>query len=244
MTSFGFRWDRSSRAVLGDALVWLGPNRCVAEVRPDEIVLTEPPARRERAGTAALLECGAVLSTIWTVVRVLGREPVVIFPRDPSRPDVVAVVRAGGARGPSSGEWARYAALRKLGEPGHGRPLRPVSLAVLGALAGDGFWPETDVRIVRPEWAPTLNQLGADVTGHSSLLITTPGDSRRHHVLAGAALHSTRLATVVRGFGSQVLPMPLPSSAERARYVAEALLPGLPQALLLIGLATAKRKKH
>jgi hypothetical protein len=37
--------------------------------------------------------------------------------------------------------------------------------------------------------------------------------------------------------------LPLLSSAERARYVAEALLPGLPQALLLIGLATAKREK-
>jgi CBS domain-containing protein len=48
----------------------------------------------------------------------------------------------------------------------------------------------------------------------------------------GAAPHSTRLAAAVRGFGSQVLP--LPSSAERARYVAESLL---------IGLAAAKRKK-
>ncbi|WIV53921.1 hypothetical protein [Amycolatopsis nalaikhensis] len=242
MTAQAFRWDRSSRSVLADGLVRLGPNRCVAEVRPDEVVLTEPPARRDRAA-AALLECGAALSTTWTVVRVLGREPVVAFPYDPDRSDVAAVVRVGGARGPSSGEWARYAALRKLGEPGHGKPLRPVSLAVLGAVSGDGFWPETDVRIVRPDWAPTLKQFGADVTGHSSLLVTTPGDSRRHHVLAGAALHSARLATAVRGFASQVLPLPRLAPAERARYVEDGLLPGLPQALLLIGLATPKRKK-
>ncbi|WP_410645059.1 hypothetical protein [Amycolatopsis sp. lyj-346] len=243
MTAQAFRWDRSSRSVLGDALVRLGPNRCVAEVRPDEIVLTEPPVRRERADTAALLECGAALSTIWTVVRVLGREPVVAFPHDPDRPDVVAVVRVGGARGPSSGEWARYVALRKLGEPRQGTALRPVSLAVLGAVGGDDFWPETDVRIVRPDWALTLKQLGADVTGHSSLLITTPGDSRRHHALAGAALHSTRLATAVRGFASRVLPTPALAPAERAKYVEDGLLPGLPQALLLVGLATPKRKK-
>ncbi len=242
MTSLGFLWDRSSRAVLGDALVRLGPNRCVAEVRPDEIVLTEPPIRRGRAARAALLECGAALSTIWTVMRVLGREPVVTFPHDPARPDVVAVVRAGAPRTSTSTESARYAALRKLGEPGHDRPLRPVSLAVLGALAGDDFWPETDVRIVRPEWAPTLKELGADLTGQSSLLITTPGDSRRHHVLAGAALHATRLASAARGFTSQEVPLLVQPPSERARYVEESLLPGTPHGLLLVGLATPKQR--
>jgi len=96
MTRPAFRWDQSSRAVLGDALVRLGPHRCVAEVHPDEVVLTEPPARRDGAGTAALLECGAALSTIWTVVRVLGRDPVVVFPHGADRPEVAAVVRIGG----------------------------------------------------------------------------------------------------------------------------------------------------
>ena len=239
MISPPFRWDRSSRTVLGDALVRLGPNRCVAEVRPDEVVLTEPPARRERAGAAALLECGAVLSTIWTVVRVLGREPAVVFPQDPARPDVVAVVRVGGPRSPSSSEWARYVALRKLHEPAADR-LRPVSLAVLGALAGDDFWPETDVRLVRPEWTPTLKRLGADLTGQSTLLITTPDDTRRHHVLAGAALHATRLAAAVRSFSSQEIALPVRSPAERARQAE--LLPGIPQGLLVIGLAPKRRK--
>ncbi|ADJ47227.1 hypothetical protein AMES_5402 [Amycolatopsis mediterranei S699] len=236
MTSPGFRWDRSSRAVLADALVWLGPNRCVAEIRPDEIVLTEPPARRDRAGTAALLECGAALATVWTVVRVLGHEPEFTFPDDPDRPGVAVVVRVGGARPPSSSEWARYAAVRKLGtDDGQ---LRPVSLAVLGALAADGFWPDTAVRIVRPEWAPILSHLGADVSGHSSVLITTPGDRRSHHVLAGAALHSTRLAAAVRGFSSRTLPVRPP----RPRDGEKSLLPGVPQAVLLVGLATPKRR--
>jgi hypothetical protein len=234
MTTPGFRWDRSSRAVLADALVWLGPNRCVAEVRPDEIVLTELPTRRG-AGTAVLLECGAALSTIWTVIRMLGREPEFAFPDDPDRPDVAAVVRVGAQRGASSSEWARYAALRKLGTDGQ---LRPVSLAVLGALAAEDFWPDTAVRIVRPEWAPVLSHLGADVAGHSSVLITTPGDSRRHHVLAGAALHSTRLATAVRGFSSQALPVRPP----REREVGKSLLPSVPQAVLLVGLAAPKRR--
>ncbi|MFG1643578.1 hypothetical protein ACGFMK_25060 [Amycolatopsis sp. NPDC049252] len=230
MTSLEFRWERSSKAVLADALLRQGPNRCVAQVRPDEILLTEPPSRRERAGTAALLECGAALSTIWTVVRVLCHEPEVAFPRDPDRPDIAAVVRVGGARTASDGEWARYDALRKLG---HGGDLLPVGLAVLGALAAEDFWPDTAVRIVRPDWVATLRRLGADVTGHSSLLITTPGDSRRHHLLAGAALHSTRLAAAVRGLSSQVLPL---------RAAGESSLPGVPQAVLLVGLATPKRR--
>ncbi|MGW5746456.1 hypothetical protein [Amycolatopsis sp. NPDC003861] len=233
----GFRWDTSSRAVLGDALVRLSPNRCVAEVRPDEVVLTEPPSRRDRAGNAALIECGAALSTVWTVLRVLGRDPVVVFPYDADRPDVVAIVRAGAARPPSSGEWARYVALRKLAEP----ELRPVSLAVLSALADDGFWPETDVRIVRPGWVPVLEQLGADVTGQSALLITTSGDSRRHHVLAGAAQHGTRLAAAVRGFSSRTVSLARLTAVERARQTE--ILPGVPQGLLLIGLATPKRRK-
>ena len=235
MTAPGFRWDRSSRAVLADALVRLGPNRCVAEVRSDEIVLTELPARHDRAGNAALLECGAALSTIWTVVRVLGREPELAFPDDPDRPDVAAVVRVGAHRDASSSEWARYAALRKLGTDGQ---LRPVSLAVLGALAADDFWPDTAVRIVRPEWTPVLSHFGTDVTGHSSVLITTSGDSRGHHVVAGAALHSTRLAAAVRGFSSQALPVRPP----REREPEESLLPGVPQAVLLVGLATPKRR--
>ncbi|MEV6874615.1 hypothetical protein [Amycolatopsis sp. NPDC051128] len=242
MTTPGFRWDRSSRAVLADALMRLGPNRCVAEVRPDEIVLTEPPIRRERADRAVLFECGAALSTIWTVVRVLGREPVVAFPHDPARPAVVAVVRVGASRSSTSGEWARYAALRKLGKPGQSKPLRPVSLAVLDALAGDDFWPETEVRIVRPGWAPLLKQLGADLAGQSSLLITTADDSRRHHVLAGAALHATRLAAAVRSFTSQEVSLPAQAPTERARYVEESLLPGIPQGLLLVGLATPKQR--
>lgn len=230
MTSLEFRWERSSKAVLADALLRQGPNRCVAQVRPDEILLAEPPSRRERAGTAALLECGSALSTIWTVVRVLCHEPEIAFPHDPDRPDIAAVLRVGGARTASGGEWARYDALRKLGRGGN---LLPVGLAVLGALATDDFWPDTSVRIVRPGWAATLMHLGADVTGHSSLLITTPGDSRRHHLLAGAALHSTRLAAAVRGLSSRVLPIRAPG---------ESLLPGVPQAVLLVGLATPKRR--
>ncbi len=241
MTRPAFHWDSSSRAVLGDALERLGPNRCVAEVRPDEVLLTEPPSRRERAGNAALLECGAALSTIWTVVRVLGRDSVVTFPEDPDRPDITAVVRVGGPRAPSSGEWARYVALREVDDPGRGTVLRPVSLAVLGALAGDDFWPDTDVRIVRPGWASTLKRLGADLTGQSSLLVTTPADTRRHHVLAGAALHATRLAAAVRGLASERVQLPYLAPAERARHAE--VLPGIPQGLLLVGLATPKRRK-
>ncbi|MGW5718582.1 hypothetical protein ACWEVP_20600 [Amycolatopsis sp. NPDC003865] len=241
MTRPGFRWDSSARAVLGDALERLGPNRCVAEVRPDEVVLTEPLSRRERAGNAALLECGAALSTVWTVVRVLGRDPVVTFPADPDRPDVTAVVRAGGPHAPTSGEWARYTALRELDDPGHGTVLRPVSLAVLGALAADDFWPDTEVRIVRPGWVPALERLGADLAGRSSLLVLTPADSRRHHVLAGAALHATRLAAAVRGLASEHGRLPHPAHAEQARHAG--VLPGIPQGLLLVGLATPKRRK-
>ncbi|GLY38182.1 hypothetical protein Amsp01_042060 [Amycolatopsis sp. NBRC 101858] len=240
MTRPAFRWDASARAVLGDALARLGPNRCVAEVRPDEVVLTELLTRRDRAGTAALLECGAALSTVWAVLRVLGHDPVVAFPQDPDRPDVSAVVRIGASRAPSSGEWARYAALRKLDEPGRGTALRPVSLAVLGAVAGEDFWPDTDVRIVRPDWAAAVKRLGADLTGQSSLLVTTPGDSRRHHVLAGAALHSTRLAAAMRGFASERVVLSLLTTAEGARHAE--VLPGIPQALLLVGLATPKRR--
>ncbi|WIY00427.1 hypothetical protein QRX60_41270 [Amycolatopsis mongoliensis] len=245
MIAPGFRWDQSSRAVLGDALVRLGPTHCVVEVRPDEIVVAEQLSggRRDRGGAARLLDCGAAVSTAWTVLRVLGREPVVTFPADPDRPDVVAVVRAGAARTPASAEWARYVSLRKLDEPPASPPLRPVSLAVLGALAADDFWPDTTVRLVRPEWAPTLKQLGADLTGQSPLLITTPGDSRRHHVLAGAALHTTRLAAAVRGFASRPVPLPLLAPGERARHAEESLLPGIPQALLLVGFATRKRGK-
>lgn len=235
-----FRWETSSRAVLGDALARLGRTRCVAEVRPDKVVLTEPPTRRVRAGNAALLECGAALSTVWTVLRVLGREPLVTFPDDPERPEIAAVVRAGDPRTPSGEEWARYAALRRLAEPGRTEMLQPVSPALLGALAGAGHWPDTDVRIVRPGWVPALERLGADLTGRSALLVTTSRDSRRDHVRAGAALHSTRLAAAIRGCGSERVPLTRLAAADRARQAE--VLPGVPQGLLLVGLVTPNRR--
>ncbi|MGW4528293.1 hypothetical protein [Amycolatopsis sp. NPDC004378] len=55
MTGPGYRWERSPR--------------------PDEVVPTEPLTRREPAGNAVLLDCEAALSPVWTVVRVLSREP-------------------------------------------------------------------------------------------------------------------------------------------------------------------------
>ncbi|WP_372666169.1 hypothetical protein [Amycolatopsis kentuckyensis] len=233
----GPAWDAGSRAVLTTALARLGPSRCVAEILADEVALSEPRDRRERAGTAALLDCGAALSAVWTVTRALGREPVVTFPRDDRRPDVVAVVRIGRPRAPTAGERARFAALRDLARPGRAAVLRPVGLAVLGALAGDDFWPDTDVRIVRPGWTTALERLGAHLTGQSSLLVTTPADSRRHSVLAGAALHATRLAAAVRGFASERVPL---TPAERSRQAG--VLPGVPQGLLLIGLAEPPRR--
>jgi len=242
MNAPGFRWDHSAQTVLADALRRLGPHRCIVNARLDELVLSEllTSARQDRIGTSRLLECGAALSSAWTVMRVLGQQPVVTFPRDPDRPDVVAVVRSNGTRTAASGEWARYVALRKVGEPPLGTVLRPVSLAVLSALAGDNFWPGTAVRIVRPEWSPTLKQLGADPTGQSALLVTTTGDTRREHVLAGAALHGARLSAAVRGFATRVVPM---AASERARYLEESLLPGIPQGLVLVGLRTPKRKR-
>ncbi|WP_290059516.1 hypothetical protein [Amycolatopsis solani] len=238
MTQPGFRWDPAARVALGDALARLGPNRCAVEVTADEVVLAEPPARRDRARNSALLECGAALSTVWTVLRVLGRDPVLVFPRNPDRPDVAVVVRGGGPRSPSNAEWTRYLALRRLTEPARGTVLRPVSLAVLTALAGEDFWPDTDVRIVRPAWASTLKRLGADLAGRSSLLVTTPGDTRRHHVLAGAALHATRLAAAARGLGSERVPLISLATVERARHTQ--VLPGVPQGLLLVGLASRR----
>jgi predicted DNA-binding ribbon-helix-helix protein len=169
---------------------------------------------------------------------------VVTFPHDPERPDEVAVMRLTGTRTATSVEWARYAALRKLAEPSPGSMLRPVSLAVLGVLAADNFWPDTSVRLVRPAWAPTLKQLGADVTGQSALLITTTEDSRRHRVLAGAAAHSTRLSAAIRGFTTRTVPLRMQADVERDRFVEESLLPGFPQGLLLVGLRPPKRRQN
>ena len=59
-------------------------------------------------------------------------------------------------------------------------------------------------------------------------------------MLAGAALHGARLSAAVRGFATRVVPM---AASERARYLEESLLPGIPQGLVLVGLRTPKRKR-
>jgi len=241
MITAGFRWDPSAQAVLTDALARIGPSRCVVEFHPDELVLTEMSFGGRRNRTGSLLECGAALSTAWTVLRVLGQEPAAVFPENREHPDVVAVVRLDGQRVPGSGEWARYAALRKLAHPVDA--LTPVSAAMLGALVSDNFWPDTAVRPVRPEWVPALRGLGAELTGQSPLLVLTPQDTRRHHVLAGAALHGTRLAAAVRGLATQVVsPLTLPPS-ERTRLLDAARLPGVLQAVIRVGLPKTNRKR-
>lgn len=243
MNAAAFRWDQPARAMLSEALARVGPSRCVVETRPGDLVLLEVPFGKghDRNGTGGLLECGAALSTAWTVLRVLGQEPITSFPDDPDRPDEVAVVRLAGVRHPGSGEWARYAALRTIEDVREG--LKPVSAAMLGALAADNFWPDTTVRLVRPEWVPGLRGLGADLTGQSALLILTPEDTRRHHVLVGAALHGIRLSAVVRGLVTQVAALPVLASAERARLLAAAGLPGVLQAVVRVGVPQPKRKK-
>jgi len=243
MSAAVFVWDEPARAVLSEALTRVGPSRCVVETRPGDLVLTEVPFGRshEPSGAGGLLECGAALSAAWTVLRVLGQEPITTFPQDPDRPDEVAVVRFAGERLPGSGEWARYAALRTLDDVREG--LKPVSGGMLGALVADNFWPDTTIRLVRPEWVPALRGLGADLTGQSALLILTPEDTRRHHVLAGAALHGIRLSAAVRGLVTDVVSLSVLASKERVRLLAAAGLPGVLQAVVRVAVPQPKGRK-
>jgi hypothetical protein len=89
-------------------------------------------------------------------------------------------------------------------------------------IVDDSVRPGTEPAPVRPQWP--------FASGGSAVLILTNGNARRHHVLAGAAVHQARLSAAASGFGTEVI------TGSRPRVVAEvAALPGFPHALLRFG---------
>ncbi|HVW43236.1 MAG TPA: hypothetical protein VHC18_17990 [Amycolatopsis sp.] len=67
------------------------------------------------------------------------------------------------------------------------------------------------------------------------LVVVTPGDSRRDHVLAGAVLERMWLTAVTHGLVGSVLTQPLHLPEMRAELAARLALPGCPQAILRVG---------
>lgn len=192
MTDLAFSWDRSARAVLADALARLDVRRFVVEIRPGELAIARVGRlRHDPGGRHVLAGCGTALSAAWIVLRGLGIRPVLSFPHDPGRPDVLAAVTPGADDPATVSDWDRYLALRAVAGPPRGRAVPVADPGVLAALAGENPWPRTEV------------------TRHATsrgLEVVADGAGCVDRVLVGAAVHSVRVAAAVRGLTTEVRP--------------------------------------
>ncbi|UKD57406.1 hypothetical protein L3Q65_11985 [Amycolatopsis sp. FU40] len=192
MTDVAFAWDRCTRAVLVDALARLDVRRFVVETRTGELAIARVGRlRHDPGGRHVLAGCGTALSAAWIVLRGLGIRPVLSFPCDPGRPDVVAAVTPGADDPATTSDWDRYLALRAVAGPPRGRAVPVEDPAVLAGLAGENPWPRTQV---------------TPHAGSPGLAVTADGDSCVDRVLVGAAAHSLRVAAAVRGLTTEVRP--------------------------------------
>ncbi|MGW7534971.1 hypothetical protein [Amycolatopsis sp. NPDC054798] len=189
MTDVAFAWDRCARAVLVDALARLDVRRFVVETRPGELAIARVGRlRHDPGGRHVLAGCGTALSAAWIVLRGLGIRPVLSFPEDPGRPDVVAAVTPGADDPATVHDWNRYLALRAVSGPRRGRAVPVTDPGVLAELAEENPWPRTRV------------------TRDRGLAVVAEGASCVDRVLIGAAVHSLRVAAAVRGLTTEVRP--------------------------------------
>ncbi len=82
---------------------------------------------------------------------------------------------------------------------------------------------------------PDVNTLAARLDREYLVLVETPDDGHRDHVLAGQAIEETWLAATAAGLAGSVLTQPLHVSEVRAGLIERLGLAGFPQALLRFG---------
>ncbi|WP_275290849.1 hypothetical protein [Amycolatopsis sp. La24] len=192
MSDVAFAWDRCARAVLVDALARLDVRRFVVETRAGELAISRVGRlRHDPGGRHVLAGCGTALSAAWIVLRGLGIRPVLSFPDDPGRPDVVAAVTPGADDPATASDWDRYLALRAVAGPPRGRAVPVADPGVLAELAQENTWPRT--RVSRH-------------AGSRGLVVLAEGTTHVDRVLVGAAVHSLRVAAAVRGLTTEVRP--------------------------------------
>jgi nitroreductase len=112
-------------------------------------------------------------------------------------------------------------------QPGQGIPE--------GALGRTGL---SAAGLVTPSAAvPDRDALAVRIANEAVLVVTTPGDGRRDHIIAGAAMQRAWLAAISQGLVASVITQPLQLSEVRTS-LAERLVPaGFPQILLRVGYA-------
>ena len=136
-----------------------------------------------------------------------------------------------------------HAAQALRDDRGYQRELAAWTSAVRDPLPGTGISSALRRTATMP-WAglvrrttavPDVETLAARLSGECLLLVETPDDGRRDHVLAGAATESVWLAAVGGGLTGALLTQPFQLSEVRAGLVEALSLNGFPQVLLRLG---------
>ncbi|SDM35820.1 Acg family FMN-binding oxidoreductase [Allokutzneria albata] len=90
--------------------------------------------------------------------------------------------------------------------------------------------------IVRRDWpTPDVEGIAAQIRRETVLVFSTENDSRREHLLTGAALQRAWLSATALGLAASVITQPLQLSEVRRGLAARLELPGRPHALLRVG---------
>jgi hypothetical protein len=136
-----------------------------------------------------------------------------------------------------------HAAQALRDDRGYQRELAAWTAAVRDPLPGTGVSAAVRRTTTLP-WAglvrrttavPDLETLAARLSRECLLLVETPDDGPRDHVLAGAATESVWLAAVGAGLAGALITQPFQLSEVRAGLVEALSLNGFPQVLLRLG---------
>ena len=191
------------------------------------------------------ISCGVVLHHLRVALRAMGRAPVVELAGDPGTSALLATVRLGDRRPPTSAEILRASAITLRHTQRHtfdARPLRGELLDRLAVAAADeGGFLDVLSGDRRDDACKLVDRAdrGLALQAPAVAVLSSAGDGLRDQICAGQALSALLLEAALEGCWAGYLDAPLRDARARAHLRGLVTRGEVPMLLLRIGHAVA-----